>query len=185
MVASLWGIPMLLIGFILFCFPRRDTSLYSLYSGFCNRCLCYNKGVTMPKDLEESKWWLVKSPGLFSLRILLFSVHVVLLLLWYLICMLDLPCHVIWWICMLGSINWAWQEQSRGQFLLSPAAQVAMGGICSSLHIQPTFNRETHSSDSLLNHKLLGTQLDCKQVFFFKENILCSIKTYYYMSHGR
>lgn len=57
MVASLWGIPMLLIGFVLFCFPRRDTtSLYSLYSSFCNRCLRYNKGVTMPKDLEESKW---------------------------------------------------------------------------------------------------------------------------------
>lgn len=140
MVASLWGIPMLLIGFVLFCFPRRDTtSLYSLYSSFCNRCLRYNKGVTMPKDLEESKWWLVKSPGLFSLRILLFIAHVVLLLLWYLICMLDLPCHVIWWICMLGSINWAWQEQSRGQFLLSPAAQVAMGGFV----LHSTYNQHS------------------------------------------
>lgn len=46
--------------------------------------------------------------------------HIVFSGLWCIIWMPDLHCPVKWWICMLGFINWAWQELSRGQCLPKP-----------------------------------------------------------------
>lgn len=126
MVASLWGTTIPLSGFFLLFvfFPPHEQYSKITFPNF--RLLQW-----MLKLWERCKYSLrISRKANGDLRrqagacsILGYCCLVIMLhssRLWCTICMPDLLCQVKWGICMPGSVNWAWQEQFRGQCLLKP-----------------------------------------------------------------